>query len=476
MPDPVDAPGSSPSTTPRGLVGWLRGRSSAGVGSIWSGVGMAGSAAATLVANLFVVWSAAPAVFADLTVITIGVTIIAGVFRFGTERVFVPEVQSAFVLEGQEGGRQRGADLLALAGLLAVLGGLLVAVGPLRPLLTFSLSEPFTTTEAVLVGLWVMADVFRLVGCEADRTLGRFVLTLLGGVGLRAPLFLAIVVAERVWLGTPTRLELLAAASAASMVALATGLPSVLRSFPLWRANPVRGLITSWHGNSMMLAANLTASLIGGADIWIVGATSGADDRSRYAFAVSTVAGIAMLTTAINGGLAPTLAASAAKGDRAAVISQSVRFVRIATVLAGLLLVGLVALGEPLAVFLGGESYRGVMPFLAILGAGQVMATMCGISGYVLMAFRRYSLVTLVTVITAAVVILLEVVAGFGARSAILVAVVSGLGTGVLSLANNVIAARRVGVRTDILARPGANSRPASPAGGSIGHDEVRGT
>lgn len=54
-----------------------------------------------------------------------------------------------------------------------------------------------------------------------------------------------------------------------------------------------------------MVATTLAAGLIGGADVWIVGATMGDSSAARYAFAVTMVAGISILSAPIASGLSP---------------------------------------------------------------------------------------------------------------------------------------------------------------------------
>lgn len=421
-------------------------------GSLWTAAGMVSSTLALLTANALVVAQGPTAVFADLVVLTMSVMVLSAVFRFGIDRVFVGEVHSTGAASGVDAAAARGAGLLAAAAVLGTVGALLLIAQVLTWPIDLALTHGLGTGERLLVAGWLLADVTRVVVAEAHRSEQHFRLAAACGYGLRNPLFVLFVLLAVLLPGDLERAHVVAAAAAASGVVLALAMVTISASFAWWGHPPLAALRASGRGNAAMLVTTLTGALVGASDVWIVGATTGPAETARYGFCVTLAAGIALLSTAVNGGLSPYLARALAASDPGPIVGLVHRYVRITSVAALVLYLGLLVLAEPVAVLLGGEDYRGLTPLIAILAAGQVLSTAAGLSGYVLTLGRRYSHVAAVTATVATVAILGEGVAGFGWGSAIGVAVVSGLATAALPIGNNIVSARVMGIRTDMLA------------------------
>jgi len=419
---------------------------------------MATSSAATFGAGLFLVGSTTPSVYADVAVLTSMVVLLSTLTRFGSDRIILAEVHA-----GGEDGASRGADILAFALVIGPLAALAICTPTFGFVVDGSLSSNADLEERGLIGLWLAAEVIRLVAAEAHRSRYRFRLAAFSGYGVRSVLFLAVLVVLHLGRHGLTRSDVVGAAALSSSAVCVVAIATVSRDFPWWRAHPWRSWRRLWTGHLSMVLTTLAATVIGAADIWMLGATVTHAETASYALAVMLVAGLAVLSTAITGGLSPYVASQLARSQRRAVESQVTRFVRFAGTLAVVGYVCLVLIAQPLATALGGDSYRHVGLFVALLGAGQVVNALAGIAGAILIVARHYHAVMAVTVAVAAATAAMEAVFAFGFHSAVGVGVVSSLGTALLPVAGCVVLWRILQIRTDAFA--GRRAR----AGGSLG-------
>lgn len=426
-------------------------RSSGGVP--WTASGLVLSSAATLAANLYMVAQAPVSTYADIVVLTVTLFIVGNIFRLGADRIFVGEVHAAEHKSGIDAANARGGSILAFALFSGVVAGFLVWLPPLSRILNSALSGPLSTSETVLVGVWLASDVTRLVASEGHRSRYKFALATISGMGARAPLFVLLIMAFHVSGLGMQRPTLLLAAALSSFTVAVISFSTVGRLFPWWLGRPWQTALPLWRGHVAMVATMLAAGVIGGADVWIVGATMGDASVARYGFAVTMVAGIAILSSAISSGLSPYLAAGLNSQDLQPMRRMIVNQVRGSSALAVIAYVALLALAEPLATLLGGDSYQGVLPLVALLGAGQLVCVLAGPSGGIITVARLYRLAAGITVSVALCALALEALAGFWGRSEILIALVSGLATGGLHVAYNIALSRRLSVTTHVFNR-----------------------
>lgn len=423
-------------------------RRSANNGTVWAGMGIVVSTAAVLLTNFILVSKTPTKLFADTAVLTVAVLILGTVFRLGADRIFIGEVQAS---------KDRGAGLLAFSLLVGVLGGGVAASEPIANLLDRALSVDLTGTERVLVAVWLASDTSRLVVAEAHRSVDRVRMAAVAGTGLRSPLYLALVLGL-ISAGDPLRRQdLLLVGALASAIVLATALATVASSYPWWQANPFTSTRVLWRGHGSMLATTAAATIIGAADVYVVGASIGSEQAARYAFAVSLVGGIAIVDTAISLGISPSVARGLEPENRRTTERLVVRLTRIASGLAALLYVGLLLLSERFAVSLGGGEYKGVRPLVAMLGAGQLLGVMFGPGGSLLIIARQYSSITAVTVCVSLVMVAVTSAAGFLAGSLLLLAAASGAATAALHALGAVACRRRLGMTVHVLG-PGEHS------------------
>lgn len=122
--------------------------------------------------------------------------------------------------------------------------------------------------------------------------------------------------------------------------------------------------------------------------------------------------------------------------------------VRGASLLAVISYVGLLVLAEPLATLLGGDAYKGMLPLVALLGAGQLICVLAGPSGGVITVARLYRLSAMITVSVALAALVLEALAGFWGHSEVLIALASGAATGGYHVVNNIALSRRLSMTT----------------------------
>jgi O-antigen/teichoic acid export membrane protein len=404
-----------------------------------------------MAASLAIVSTADAATYADFAVLASVVLISSSVARLGADRLFLGEVNATLMRHGPTDAQRHGASLIASSGLSGIIVAALIA-GPLSGPAAVALSDPLVMSERLLLAAWIVAESARLVGAEAFRADRMFIWAALAGVGLRALLFAGAIVA----LGLPgdlSRRECLTAAAGASVVTLLITLLRIGPRYPWWKGRPIAHLRSTLQGHIMMVGASLAAMAIGAADIWIAGATMSSTATAQYALAVTMAAGLAVLSTAIAGGLGPAIAEGIAAGAPQESVRRAVKYVRVTSLLA---VAGLIALAmglEPLAKAGGGAHYSDLTWLVVILASGQVLSTAAGLSGYVLTLGRRYTTVAVNTMGVAAVALVSEAVVAWATHNVFLLAAVSAAATALLPLANNLASHRLLGIRTDALCR-----------------------
>ena len=156
------------------------------------------------------------------------------------------------------------------------------------------------------------------------------------------------------------------------MVTLLATLPVATVAYPWWRHKLIH-IVGRWSDHLLVVLNTLAATAIGGADVWIVGNHFGSADTAAYAFSVTMVASLALVSAALSGGLAPRLAGLLAAGEIQEAQRLSVRFVRWGTLIAVAGYGVLVLVVEPVVVHLGGPSYAGVTSLIAILGLVKIL-------------------------------------------------------------------------------------------------------
>lgn len=447
-----DSRGQVDSMKSNGLRARLGSRGSAR-GTLWTGAGIVASTFATLGANLYLVAVANPAAFADVAILTVLVLMFGTLARFGADRILVAEVHAAEAFEETLRGRGRGADLISFAMLTGTMGGLILLVPLSATVLNGALSRPLSVFEQSALAIWFASDVIRLVVGEAHRSQYRFKLAALSSYGVRAPLFLVLLVALNLINGPLSRHDLIIAASGASLMVCVATVALASREFHWWHSHPIRSGRRLWAGHVSMVLTTFAASLIGGADVWILGASVEPEATATYALAVTMVAGMAVLAAGITGGVLPYLASAMKRGEYRAIQSQIIGYVRGAAALAVTIYLGLLVLARPVAVSLGGETYSDITIYVAILGGGQVVNALAGIAGAVLIVARRYRLVMTVTVAVAVITTILEAIAGVWLHNPVLVALASGAATGILPIIGAISLSRTLQMRTDVLGR-----------------------
>jgi O-antigen/teichoic acid export membrane protein len=418
-----------------------------------TGIGLVVSAVAQLFSNLLLVAMTPSTVFADIAVTTFTLVFLAIAARGGIDRMFVGEVKARLVSDGHDEAAITAGSLLAGSTLLSLIALIATGVGPLAWVIDVSLSNPLTIEERWIVGSWLACDSLRLVLAEAHRASDRFVRAAMAGFGLRAPLFLVLLLTLWITGAGHQRTDVLAAALIASAVTMAVSLPTALTECRWTGLSILLRLARSLPAHASAMASTLSASLIGGADVWLVGLCFDSQTTARYSFAVTVVASLAIPQSATSGGLAPRLAVMLTEGSLSEAQRLSVRFVRLASGLAALGYLALTVTGEAVAVALGGTTYDEVTPLLGILGAGHILATTAGISGWVLIYARRYHQMSWITTVTATLGIALEWLAAGVVGSLILLAVASACATAAIHVCSAVVSATSLRIRTDVLAR-----------------------
>ena len=424
-------------------------------GTLWTAGGLVVSTLATLGANLFAVAKTLPTTFADLVILTAIVLMVGMVARLGANQIIIGEVHAVEARLGPSNARLAGADILAFVIASAILCALVLTATPAVRLVDLPLSTELRPGERVLVALWFAGEVVRIVVGEAYRSRYQFMWASIAGYGLRAPLFLAMMAIVSLKKPPPIpRADILMAASVSSLVVCVSTLVSISSAFPWWRGNPLRSARQLWRGHVWMLTATFAASLIGSADIWVMGATAPPNVRASYGLSVTLVAGIPMVATAITGGILPYVAAAVATGNVAAIQQRIVGFVRAALALALVAFVGLLIFSAPLATALGGPSYADITLFIAVLGGGQVINVLMGVGGAVLIVSRQYRAVTLITVGVSIAAVMGEAAFGFLVGAPVGIAITSGAATAILPILGAVALHRSLRMRTDALAPP----------------------
>lgn len=418
---------------------------------------MAASALGTLGATAVMVAVSDASVYSDVAILTLVVLVTTMLAQLGADRVAVAEVHGAG--SDLRAGRQRGAELLGLVVLNGVVAAAIIVSPVGRPLLETPLSSPLSLVEKVAIAVWVFGDTIRLVAAELHRANYRFGWALVSGMGVRAPLFLGAVTVLAVIQHEVDRTSLLLAAASASAAVLVVSMTRASLDYHWWHARPLHALKRLWRGHLSMVLTTCAAALIGGADVWIIGASADGSVAAPYALAVTVVSGLTIATTAIVGGVLPYLAQAVARGELGEITPRLVHLVRVACLLVLVGYIAIVSLSRPAAILLGGEAYAHITVFVAILGAGQIVNVAAGIAGAVLIATRRYTALMWATVSVSGLVIVGEVISGFVLNSPVMVCVVSATGTGLLSVACAVTVRRTSGIRTDALARVDASPR-----------------
>jgi len=416
---------------------------------MWTGGGIAASSAAMFGVSLLLIGTTSTGAFADTAILTALVSMFGTLARFGADRMVVAEVHGADSQGGIDHGHDRGADLIGLSILTGALGGLAIFLPFVSRAINHALSNPLSMFERVALAIWFVSEVVRFVVAEAHRARYRFRWAALSSSGVRAPLYLILLIGLGVARGRLPRDLIIAAASFSSLIVCLVSIGAVSPTFRWWRAHPIRSGRRLLAGHVSMVLTTFAASLIGGVDVWILGSTMSDDVTATYALAVTLTAGLAMLGAAITGGVAPYLAAALANGRHTQIQSEIIKLVRLSSVIVVVIYFALVVLVKPLASTFGGKSYAEVTIFVAILGAGQILNSLAGIAGTVLIVARRYSTLMAVTVGVSLVAVGLEVVAGFGFHSALMVAVVSGAATGILPIVGSIVLFRLLGLRSD---------------------------
>ena len=433
----------------------LTGRAAPGFASstMWSAMGIAISTISMLAANLAAVATSSPAAFADFAVATAVLFLVGTAARLGANQLIIAEIHDVSQRDGETAGRRRGADIVAFVVLTGIAGGLALGIPPVRHVLQLGLSTPLSDGDVAALGVWLAADVVRLVVSEAHRARYQFRLAALAGQGARAPLFLVLVpVFALLEGGGLGRGGLFWAAAISSGVVCLVTLGTASVWFPWWKSNPLRSARILWRGHVSMLLTTLAAALIGNADLWILGSSASAATTASYGLAVTLVAGIGVLGVALTSGLAPFLASASAGSSLGAIQRRVVRYVRGASVLAVAAL-GLLILGAgPMARALGGDGYGHITEFVAILGLGQLVGVLAGVGGSVLIAARRYRAMAVVAVAVALTAVALESAAAWWIHSPILVAGASGLATAALHAISSFVLFRLMAIRTDAFA------------------------
>ena len=423
-------------------------------GPLWTAGGIIVSAVAAFGASMLLVAKTSPGVFADIAILTVTLLTISNILRFGADRIFIGEVNAASLGGGEPAGVRRGASLIAFGILAGGVGAVVVFLSPVRYVFDYALTTPLTGWERSLGALWLACDVVRMVTSEGHRSGYHFKSAALAGVGVRAPLYLAILVGFAAADGTLTRTAVISASTLASVAVALVSLSTVSLRFPWWSGRPVQSGLHLWRGHVSMLLTTVAASFIGGADIWIVGATIGHTSAAPYAFAVTVVAGIGMLTSAVASGLSPYIA-KCLREDGPSGMQRMLRpYVQRSSLLAVLAYGLLLVAAEPIAVALGGESYHGVLPLVAILGAGQVVGVFAGPGGGVLAVSRLYRALCTITCSVAVAAVGLEFLAGTLTGNVMILAIASSAATAALHVGANFALARRLDMTTHVFTRP----------------------
>jgi O-antigen/teichoic acid export membrane protein len=422
-------------------------------GPLWTAGGIIASAVAAFGASMLLVARTSPAVFADIAIFTITLLTLSNILRFGADRIFIGEVNAASKVGGEPAGVRRGASLIAFGLVAGGVGAVAIFLSPLRYIFDFALTTPLTGWERLFGAVWLASDVVRMVTSEGHRSGYRFKSAAMAGVGVRAPLYLAILVGLAAVEGTLGRTMILGASALGSVAVALISLLTVSPRFPWWSGKPVQSGLHLWRGHVSMLLTTVAATLIGGADIWIVGATTGDATAAPYAFAVTVVAGIGMLTSAVASGLSPYIA-KCLRDDGPPAMQRMLRpYVQRSSLLAALAYGLLLLVAEPIAVALGGDSYHGVLPLVAILGAGQLVGVLAGPGGGVLAVARLYRALCAITCSVAVTAVGLELLAGALTKNVMIVAIASSAATAALHVGANFALARKLDVTTHVFSQ-----------------------
>lgn len=440
MPNPAVARPDAPEVSPRRMLTWT------------SGGSLASAIAAALTAGLLLL-NTEVEVYGDFAVLVAIGFLLSNALRLGSDRMIVGEVRRSSV----EQGRAVGQDLLAFSALMGLLGLVVIVVLPVEILLGFAQSAPLTQTETWIFAIIVAADTFRLTAAEALRARLRVVGATVASNGGRSVLFgLAILLAIAAVDGQLTRMTVLSAAAAASLLTGLIGWLTLRQDFRPLHGAPQNRVRTHWRGHAAMVGATVSTTVIAAADVWLVGLFISAAAAARYSLALSAVGLISIVLTASHVGIQPYLAERLGRGDASGAQELATKVARVGTVAAGLALLAAFLIGEPVAIALGGEEYGGVRWLILVLGLGVLSALAIGPASAGLTATARYAVLGRLSMVVAGFALLTEVTSGLITESELVIAFWSAASVTLLHASSWRQLRRLERVRTDALADVGS--------------------
>ncbi len=414
----------------------------------WTSAGsLTAAVAATLTAGL-VVSNAEPATYGDFGVLVAIGLLISNGLRLGADKMVASEVRRS---SGDDGFRC-GQDLLALSLTAALLGLVVLVAAPVDLVLNLAQSTALSTTDMVFFGTLVGSDIFRLTAAEAIRAQFRAAHASITGNAGRALAFGGFLLAAALGGKDFDRTLLLACAAAASSTSGIAGAVVARQHYRLTAGRPIGRVREQWRGHTAMTAATLSATIIGSADIWLVGGFVGAEAAARYSLAVSATGLVGILLTASHVAIQPYLADLLGRGASDDAQQMSSKLARMGSVAGGLGLVVVALAAEPLAVAVGGEAYRGVRVLCMILGLGILSGLIIGPAGVALIAVGRYAIMGRLAVTSAVLALVTESSAAFITGSEVPIAFCSAFAVTVLHGSAWRQLVRHEGFRSDALA------------------------
>lgn len=394
----------------------------------WTSAGSLVTAVAAALTAGLIVSRAVATTYGDFGVLVAVGLLLANGLRLGADKMVASEVRRSLGPDGQ----QCGQDLLAVSALAALAGFVVLVIAPFDYVLNLAVATPLSTTEMALFGALVSADVFRLTAAEALRAQLRAALASITGNAGRAMMFGGALLVADLADVVFDRTLLLACAAAASAITAAASATVARRHYRITAGHPITRLRRQWRGHSAMVAATLSATIIGSADIWLVGGLVGSEAAARYALAVSATALVGILLTASHVAVQPYLAEMVGRGARQESQRLSARMAILGSWAGGVGLLFIVVAAEPLAVAAGGDAYRGLRVLCIVLGLGVFSGLIIGPAGVGLIAVGRYAVMGRLAVATAALALIAECSVGIITRSEVPIAFCSALAVTVL--------------------------------------------
>ncbi|MEE9416634.1 MAG: hypothetical protein V3V01_15225 [Acidimicrobiales bacterium] len=420
--------------------------------TLWAAGGSLVAALASLLTAFLLVSRSTTVVYGDFAVLVASALLISTVVRLGSDRMIVGEIRRAGATLGNAEEATSGQDLLASGLLLGLLSAVALILLPVDRLVQLALSEPLSRIEVALFALLVAGEVSRLVFAESLRARYRPAHAAIVGGGGRAVTLLTLAVGLTLLRGTPERTGLIAIAAIASAASSVWGATTAGQHFKWWRGRPLHSLRKHAKGHVAMTSATVSASIIGVADIWLVGAVVDAEAAARYSLAVSGVGLLGILLSASHLSLQPFLADFIGRGQPEPLERISTTYARAGLALGTIGYVGLVVAGEPFLVSIGGEAYVGIRWLIAALGVGILTGLAIGPAGACLIAGGRYVALGRVALVSATLGFLAEAAAGITFRHELAIAVFSGLAVAGLHSLALISLKRATGIRTDAFA------------------------